>query len=140
MKIEIKLKLHGITPSKAHAEDAGFDIFSAESKIIPASNMCIVNTGLFINIPVGYVGLLCSRSGMGKRGIRLSNCVGVIDAGYHGEVGVMMHNDSTLDYYIDAGNKIAQLLILPIADITLSHVSDFNTKSTRGENGFGSTN
>jgi dUTP pyrophosphatase len=139
MKVEFKLKLNGVTPSKAHDCDAGFDIYSSESKLIPANSMATVMTGLFVSIPEGYVGLLFSRSGMGRNGIRLSNCVGVIDSGYQGEIGVMLHNDGSINKYIDPNNKIAQLVILQLPEINLKFVDNFSTETARGENGFGST-
>lgn len=126
-------------PLKAHESDAGFDIYSNEIRTIPGKESRLVRTGLCIHIPSGNVGLLYSRSGMAKRGIRLSNCVGVIDSGYLGEIGVMLFNDSTLDYIVNRGDKIAQLVITPITPIELQLVVKFSEETARGVNGFGST-
>ena len=139
MNIEFKLSLNGVTPSKAHDTDAGFDLYSVATYRIMSGEMATVSTGVFVNIPEGYVGLLFSRSGMGKAGLRLSNCVGVIDAGYQGEIGVMVYNDSQHYQQIPMGGKIAQLVILPLPQVTLKYVHEFSAETARGEKGFGSS-
>lgn len=139
MKIEFKLKLNAQTPSKAHTTDAAFDLYSMENAIVPAGSGCKVQTGVSVNIPEGFVGLVFSRSGMGVKGIRLSNCVGVIDAGYQGDVSVLVHNDTEIDYYVNFGDKIAQIAFFPIPEVELQYVEEFSAKTARGEKGFGST-
>lgn len=126
-------------PAKAHEYDAGFDMFSRTSVLIPAKEGILVPTGIAIHIPKDHVGLLFSRSGMGKLGIRLSNCVGVIDSGYLGEIGVLMRNDSENNYVVTQGDRIAQLVILPIATVELEWVQYFSEDSERGAGGFGSS-
>jgi dUTP pyrophosphatase len=139
MIVEFKLALGGMTPSKAHSTDAGFDLYSVRNEGIAPNTMATISTGVFMDIPPGYVGLLFSRSGMGKSGLRLSNCVGVVDSGYQGEIKVMIHNDSTLYHTIPAAAKIAQLVIIPLPMVQLNYVSEFKNDSARGEKGFGSS-
>jgi len=139
VQMEFKLKLHSTTPSKAHNTDAGFDLYASENIVIPARNGAKVQTGVAVDIVPGYVGLLFSRSGMGIKGVRLSNCVGVIDSGYQGDITVLIHNDTDMPYYINIRDKIAQLVLVPIPKVELKFVEDFSVDTARGEKGFGST-
>ncbi len=112
--------------------DEPVTIAPGESKVIPS--------GISIALPgPEYVALLFSRSGMGvKHGLRLSNCVGVIDSDYRGEVGVALRNDSATPYTVSEGERIAQLMIAPVILPTVS-VVDALPESERGAGGFGST-
>ncbi len=112
--------------------DAPITIAPGQSKVIPS--------GISIALPgPEYVALLFSRSGMGvKHGLRLSNCVGVIDSDYRGEIGVALRNDSDVAYTVSEGERIAQLMIAPVVLPTIS-VVDTLPESARGEGGFGST-
>ena len=123
-------------PTKAHAADAGFDIYARECKIVPAHWATVFDTGVHIEIPFGYVGFLKSKSGLNvKHGITSE---GVIDSGYTGSICVKLYNHSVVDYTVEAGDKISQLVILPILTDTLELV-DSLTETERGNNGFGST-
>jgi dUTP pyrophosphatase len=139
MKVEFKLKLHSKIPTKAYETDAAFDFYSSENITIQPNCGISVSTGVSMDIAPGYVGLLFSRSGMGAKGLRLSNCVGVIDSGYQGEISVLLHNDSAISYYVNMHDKIAQLMILRIPEIELVLVNEFGTNTARGDDGFGST-
>lgn len=124
----------------AHEYDAGYDIVSAERAVIPSGCGRTFKTGLFIAIPNGYVGLVKGRSGLSiNYGIECCNA-GVIDSGYRGEVRVKLYNTNTdgVDYRVSKGDRIAQLLILPITHPSITTVIDL-PDGDRGNNGFGST-
>ena len=108
--------------------------------VIPAGGRTVVPSGIAIALPsADYVALLFSRSGMGiKSGISLSNCVGVIDSDYRGEIGVGLHNTSDTDYTVNPGDRIAQLMITPVIRPAITLVDELPA-SQRGAGGFGST-
>ena len=108
--------------------------------VIPAGERRVIPSGIAIALPsADYVALLFSRSGMGiKSGICLSNCVGVIDSDYRGEIGVGLHNTSAADYTVQPGDRIAQLMITPVIRPTVTLVEELPA-SERGVGGFGST-
>ena len=123
-------------PYKAHPEDAGFDIMSRESQIVPAQGSAIFDTGVHIEIPQGFVGFLKSKSGLNvKHGITSE---GVIDAGYTGSICVKLYNNTRISYMVEKGDKISQLVILPIFSDELEVVDSLN-ETARGNNGFGSS-
>ena len=123
-------------PYKAHPEDAGFDLMAREGRIVPAQGSAIFDTGVHIEIPSGYVGFLKSKSGLNvKHGITSE---GVIDAGYTGSICVKLYNNSRIAYLVDKGDKISQLIILPIYNSELEVVDGLD-ETARGNNGFGST-
>lgn len=122
---------------KAHKYDAGYDLLSTEDYIIHARDKAIVKTGLKVLIPKGYVGIIKSRSGLAAKH-DLEHGAGVIDAGYTGEVLVLLRNHSDSTYIVHKGDKIAQMLILPVPQfetITVKELPD----TKRGANGFNST-
>lgn len=123
-------------PTRAHAADAGLDLYARDTQIVPAKESAIFDTGVHIAIPVGYVGMVKSKSGLNvKYGLTSE---GVIDAGYTGSIVVKLYNHSGYDYKVCAGDKISQLVILPILSPMLEYVEEL-TESERGSNGFGST-
>lgn len=139
MNIPIKLTDSRCMPFRAHFEDAGADLFSTEDVVIEPSVMKMVDTGVAVSIPKGFVGLVYSRSGQGKQRISLANGTGVIDSGYIGNIKVMLENNGTSVYNIKAyDTKIAQLVIMPIAFVTFYKVDSLEA-TLRGSNGFGST-
>ena len=139
MIIPIKLHDPRCMPSRAHSEDAGADLVSTEDVVIEPSVMKMVDTGVALSIPKGYVGLVYSRSGQGKVRISLANGTGVIDSGYIGNIKVMLENNGTSVYVIKPyETKIAQIVIMPIALVTFDIVSSLE-ETQRGINGFGST-
>jgi len=123
-------------PTRAHADDAGLDLYADESALIPAHGRAWVKTGVTVAVPPAFVGLVWPRSGMAGDGLSVD--AGVIDCGYRGEVKVLVTNGTDLDAVILAGQKIAQLLIQNIASPAMEVVIDL-PKSGRGENGFGSS-
>jgi dUTP pyrophosphatase len=128
-------------PTKGSAAAAGYDLYAATSYDIelPPHETVKIGTGIAIEIPDGYFGGIFARSGLAtKKGLRPANSVGVIDSDYRGEVIVALHNDSNLTQYIDAGERIAQLIIIPYENVTFEEVNDLSD-TERGDGGFGST-
>lgn len=136
MKIKIMLEPTAYMPVKAHNSDAGFDLKSRDSVIIPAHGDQTFDTGVHIAIPEGYVGFLKSKSGLNvKHGL---TGTGVIDSGYTGPIVVKLYNNSSFNYKVGLGDKLIQLVILPIPEIELEQVDSLDT-TERGSNGFGSS-
>ena len=123
-------------PEKAHKTDAGYDLFAREMNYVPARGSAVFDTGVHVEIPVGYVGFLKSKRGLNvNRGITSE---GVIDAGYTGSIIVKLYNHTDEAYMVHRGDKISQLVILPILSDQLEAVDSLN-ETERGNNGFGST-
>lgn len=136
MKIKIKLDEGAKMPTRAHSTDAGADLYAKETQIIPARESAKFDTGVHIEIPVGYVGMLKSKSGLNvNHGITSE---GVIDAGYTGSIVAKLYNNSGYDYKVNAGDKITQLVIMPILTPDLEEVNTLED-TERGNGGFGST-
>lgn len=145
MKVAFKkLSPQATTPTYAHNGDACFDLYAMVDPanpviVAPSGGHATVRTGLSFEVPFGYVMLVFSRSGHGfKSGVRLSNAVGVIDAGYRGEVQVSLHNDRQSTFEVANGDRIAQAMIIPRPIVELVESSDLSDTS-RGSGGFGST-
>ena len=123
-------------PTRAHKTDAGLDIYAKDGQIVPAKESAIFDTGVHVEIPVGYVGMLKSKSGLNvKHGITSE---GVIDAGYTGSIVVKLYNHGGYDYRAEKGDKISQLVIMPIITPGLEEVDTLDD-TERGTGGFGST-
>ena len=136
MKINVMLDEGAYMPTKAHEDDAGFDIYTPKKIEVPAKNSVVIDTGVHFEIPKGYVGILKSKSGLNiKDGI---NVTGVIDSGYTGSVVAKIYNHAYTAKRFEAGNKITQIVFLPIPQVTLELSHSFE-KTERGDNGFGST-
>lgn len=141
MRVKIK-KLHpdATTPTYATMGSAGFDLCAVEEGLVLPASAKIFSTGLAFEIPEGHVMMLFSRSGHGfNHGVRLSNCVGVIDSDYRGEVKVKLHNDR-IDggFHVVKGSRIAQALVIALPSVGFE-VCDELSDSERGIDGFGST-
>lgn len=122
---------------KKNSEDAGYDISSAETVIIYHNTMKVISTKLFVEIPKGYVGIIKSRSGLAvKNNIEVG--AGVIDSTFRGELLIKLMNNSFENFPIVKGDRIAQLLIIPVYLGEAIEVSELSN-TDRGENGFGST-
>lgn len=133
--------LHGAeAPSYAHAGDAGADLVSTEDFTLDPGQRATVGTGVSIALPAGYVALVVPRSGLAARhGITVVNTPGTVDAGYRGEIKVILLNtDDTEPYTVAVGDRIAQLLVLPVIRARFVPVERL-PGSERGEGGFGST-
>jgi dUTP pyrophosphatase len=136
----VKLSDKAILPTRAHDSDAGLDLYAAESARIPSGARASVGTGLAVAIPEGLAGLVLPRSGLAlERGVTLVNSPGLIDPGYRGEVRVLLLNtDQTVEYHCAPGDRIAQLLLVPIATASPMQAEALDT-SMRGSGGFGSS-
>lgn len=131
-----KLTENAEIPKYAYSGDACIDL-TATSKIHERGNRIIYGTGLSLEIPKNHVGLLFPRSSVHKTGMILANCVGVIDSNYRGEVKVI-YNTTLSNQFYDIGDRVAQLMILPVPNIEILEVSELSD-SDRGEKGFGSS-
>jgi dUTP pyrophosphatase len=135
-----RLKGEALLPTRAHAGDAGLDLYACEAAHIGPGERWSVGTGVGVEIPEGHAGLVLPRSGLARdHGIALVNAPGLIDSGYRGELRVLLLNtDPAETFRIEPGERIAQLLITPIATpepVETAALSD----SARGEGGFGSS-
>lgn len=130
-------------PHRAHHDDAGWDLRARESLTLAPGKRALVATGVIVAIPPGFAGLLCPRSGLAHRhGLGLVNSPGVIDSGYRGEVAVVLINHDLLTpVQIERGERIAQLVVVPVYTGAFEAVDDPASLgiSDRGEQGFGST-
>lgn len=151
--MKIKLDKGAIMPTRAHDTDAGLDLYSRESKVVPAGGSAIFDTGVHIELPRIHImddmfvgrdwqnefptaGLIKSKSGLNvNHGITSE---GVIDMGYTGSIVVKLYNHGKEDYQVTAGDKISQLVILPILTPSLELVDKLE-ETERGDNGFGSS-
>jgi len=127
-------------PSRAHFGDAGLDLHSAQSAHIGPGERWQISTGLAVEIPEGHAGFVLPRSGNALRyGISLVNAPGLIDAGYRGEIGVLLQNNDPAEIFrVKPGDRIAQIVVVPI--VTLEPVAvDSLGDSERGAGGFGSS-
>ena len=127
-------------PEYAHPGDAGADLIAAESVELAPGERALVGTGTAVALPDGYVGLVVPRSGLAaKHGITIVNSPGTLDAGYRGEIKVILLNtDHSAPYTVSAGDRIAQLIVLPVSRARFVPVERL-PGSHRGEGGFGST-
>ena len=130
---------HAEPPTRAHPTDAGLDLAASETTQVAPRVVTLVPTGIAVAIPEGHVGLLAARSSLAvKKAKTLANGVGVIDSDYRGEIQVPIVSLDGCHNLVQAGTRIAQLLILPIALPTIEVVSEL-PDSERGHGGFGST-
>lgn len=134
--MKIMLDEGAFIPTRAHETDAGLDLYAMEGQIIPAKESVIFDTGVHVELPPNTVGFVKSKSGLNvKHGITSE---GVIDEGYTGSIVVKLYNHSGYDYKVNAGDKISQLVILPVFKPTLEEVDSLDD-TDRGNNGFGSS-
>lgn len=136
-----KLRETAILPTYGSAEAAGADLYACleESVSIGPGETVFIPTGIAMEVPKGYAGLVYARSSLGsKRGLAPANKVGVIDSDYRGEIRVVLHNHGKEAQTIFGGDRIAQLLITPVLQPAFEEAEDL-TDTTRGQGGFGST-
>lgn len=132
--MKIYLDPHGARPTRAHVTDAGLDIYSPKSISIHPGEMVVINTGVHVQLPDHTVGFVKSRSSMFNRGILTD---GTIDEGYTGEIKVMLYNFDKITRYIQAGTRIAQLVICDIHRPALDISEKPLDETDRGDSGFG---
>ena len=143
MSVCVKFKMlpdcRDLAPAKAHPDDAAYDLRSRVDVELPPGRTSLVPTGLFLELPVGYEAQIRSRSGLAlKHDLSLPNAPGTVDAGYRGEVGVIMYNRGDKEFRIARGDRIAQMVIAKLPEVELVEVEEL-AASSRGAGGFGST-
>lgn len=144
MNLKIRLTDKSLMPTRSNPTDAGLDLRASEGKFINPGKPTLIDTGVAVQIPVGFVGLVFSRSGLAKHGVTLSNSVGVIDSDYRGNimVSMMCNAENSADVFIAKGDRIAQLVIVPIVLPQVWVVDEDDEEwlnTSRGTGGFGST-
>lgn len=135
MQIIYELDHNAYSPVRAHDNDAGFDLMCKEDQILEPNKANNIDTGVHVLIPEGYVGLLCPRSSFNIKGI--GTPIGVVDAGYTGSIRVVLEPFNVTKVF--KGNKIAQLVILPLPKIVMIEGKVIGVKTDRGDRGFGSS-
>lgn len=141
MELRFRLLVPGATlPGRAHPGDAGLDLHASEPAVIGAGERAAIGTGISVEVPAGHAGLVLPRSGNAKNhGIALVNAPGLIDTGYRGEIRVLLLNtDREHAFELGAGDRIAQLLVVPFANTTAVEVAELS-ETDRGAAGFGSS-
>ena len=133
--MKIAIYRNGIMPTRAHPTDAGLDLSTPENVVIPARGMNIIDTEIAVEIPDGFFGKMTSKSGLMLYGITTD---GTIDSAFRGHIRVVLFNHSDYDYTFNRGEKIAQLVIIPVMIPELEVVTELS-KTDRGTNGFGSS-
>lgn len=137
-RIGIELDACAKMPSKAHIDDAGFDLYAPYNITVPAHGYAIVNTGVHMALPTGTYGNIKSKSGLNMH-YDITADEGVVDAGYTGAIVVKLRNHSAFDYDFAAGDKIAQLVITPFVMPEVITTTNRLQETERGDNGFGSS-
>lgn len=141
MKVK-KLSDQAHIPTRADEDSAGYDLYAVVDEpdgkaVINPGCTLMVRSGYAFEIPKGFFGGVFPRSGLStKHGIRLENCVGVIDSSYRGEVWMPLHNDSGEAYMVKTGDRVAQMIIIPYESVDLEEVEELSD-TERGANGFG---
>lgn len=145
LKMEIRIKKlvpDAVVPKKAHAGDAGFDLVAVSRSVDEDGNI-VYGTGLAFEIPEGHVGLVFPRSSIAKKNLILTNCVGVIDSGYRGEVmakfklidPLVRHEEY---HWYEIGERICQMVVMKLPDVDVVEVDELSD-TDRGAGGYGST-
>ena len=135
-RIGVKIDKGAYMPERAHEADAGYDLRSPIKTILCAGEAVVIDTGVHIQIPRGFVGMLKSKSGLNVKHDIVGE--GVIDSGYTGSIKVKLYNHGDESYMIEAGDKISQIVFLPIYTPELEIVEDLE-ETERGDGGFGSS-
>ena len=142
MNIKIKrLNEKAIIPTRGSEQAAGYDLYACiDSPILISPNETVkISTGLAVEIPEGYFGGIFARSGLAtKKGLAPANKIGVCDSDYRGEYIVALHNHSNKSQFVEPGERIAQLIVLPYLPVEFTEVEEL-TDTERGDGGFGST-
>ncbi len=134
-----KLTTTATTPTRGTPGAAGLDLYADQDVLVLDGCTKTLGTGIAVEVPEGYVGLIFMRSGMGKTGVALANAVGVIDSDYRGEIKLCLtYTAGTGGHFIKQGDRVAQLVVLPAPTFNLVEV-DALTATARGTGGFGST-
>lgn len=135
--MKIKLDAGAYEPIRAHKTDAGLDLRAKDDQIVPAKESAIFHTGVHVKLPHGTAGIMVSKSGLNVKHDITST--GLIDEGYDGEIVVKLYNSGGFDYKVAAGDKISQLVIVPVLYENVEIVDDLDQVTERGSRGFGSS-
>ena len=143
MPVQIRFRMREgdeeLAPRRAHHDDAAFDLRAARPETVPPGDVRLVSTGLFLELPVGWEAQIRPRSGLAlKRRITLLNSPGTIDAGYRGEVGIIVFNAGSEPFAVARGDRVAQMVIQRLPEVELVPVDELS-ETKRGAGGFGST-
>ena len=133
--MKIVLDENAVMPSRSHEWDAGLDLYSRESRYVSPGEHVVFDTGVHVEIPKGYVGLITSKSGLMAKGITSR---GTIDSGYTGSIRAVLFNHGERGYLVQKGDKITQMVVLPVL-IEGVELTDTLEETDRGAGGFGST-
>ncbi|MBC7386324.1 MAG: dUTP diphosphatase [Cryobacterium sp.] len=131
-----KLTPDATLPTRGHPDDAGLDLYALENGVVAPGSGVLARTGIALMLPSQTVGLVADRSSMAKKGIKTAG--GVIDAGYRGEIQIVLRNISDVEFQFSKGERIAQLLILPCLTPAVVEAPSLD-ETSRGAGGFGST-
>lgn len=134
--MKVKIDPGAKLPTRAHDSDAGYDMYARDTQIVPARGSAVFDTGVHIALPEGTAGLLVSKSGLNVKHDITST--GLIDSGYVGSIKVKLYNHGGYDCRVEAGDKISQLVIIPVRTPTLELVDELED-TERGDGGFGSS-
>lgn len=135
-----KLRPDATVPVRAHPTDAGLDLCSVDTIVLEPGGRAAIPTGLAVAIPSGWAGLVVPRSGLALRqGVTVANAPGLIDAGYRGELQVILVNLSNTPHVVAPGDRIAQLVLVTVWSGALEEVESLPDSDGRGTGGFGST-
>ncbi|MBU2590568.1 MAG: dUTP diphosphatase [Nitrospinae bacterium] len=135
----LRLSEGGILPTRAYEGDLGYDLYASEDITIAKEGQGLVPTSISVEFPEGWGGFIKDRSSMAVKGVH--TYAGVIDHGYRGEIKIVMRNNSTDDFAIRRGDKIAQLVPIPVSDWNIVEVDNGELASSdRHDKGFGSSN
>lgn len=132
----LKVSAEATLPTRAHPNDAGLDLYSIEDIILEAGQGKMAKTGIALALPEGFMGMVADRSSLAKRGIKTAG--GIIDEGYRGEVHIVLWNISSEAVHLRKGERIAQLLIIPVVTPAVQEVTTLD-ETARGVKGFGSS-
>ena len=140
MNIQIKkISEDAIIPKYAHEGDSGFDFYSIEDYKLAPGKRTLIKTGLQVSIPLGYELQIRPKSGLAlKKGLTVLNTPGTVDAGYRGEIGIILINLGEEEYFVEKGSKVAQGVVCQVENPEIEEVKELS-ETSRGEGGFGST-
>lgn len=136
--MKVKTEKWGYVPIRSNPNDAGADLISPITVNLSPQSSVFIDLGVAIQLPKDTVGLVFARSGLGGKGVRPRNCVGVIDEKYYDNIGVMLENASNQQIRICEGDRVAQLVVIPVIYENIELVDEFEKDGDRG-GGFGST-
>ena len=136
-QMRVMLDNGAFMPERAHAADAGLDLKTPFACTVPVHGSVTIDTGVHVELPYGTAGMVKSKSGLNIRASLLTD--GVVDCEYQGSIVVKLYNHGEIPHRFEAGDKIAQLVVVPIEYVEPVQVETFDTETDRGSDGFGST-